>query len=304
MQKLKTNNLKLLGAYENGNYNVVIFSDGTKIRRTEDDEFIPSFSENCDVKITDKCSIGCNFCYEGCSAAGKHGNLLGEQTRRIINSLHPYTELAINGNDMDHPDLEEFLRLLRERKILTNITVHEQQLINNFEMIARLQREGLVHGIGISTTGNADAVRLSQQLKNTVFHTIAGVTEPEVYNMLAKNRAKVLVLGYKTLGRGVQWAVKFDQVLNERMKWLDENLERLSKECEVLSFDNLALSQLNVRRLLTDQQWEEFYMGDDGKFTFYIDLVKGTYSRNSLSKVRFKIENKTADEMFHHISAL
>jgi intein/homing endonuclease len=39
--------------------------DGTKIRRTDDDEFIPSFAENVDVKITSNCRIGCNFCLTG-----------------------------------------------------------------------------------------------------------------------------------------------------------------------------------------------------------------------------------------------
>ena len=49
-------------SYKNGNYIVTILSDGTKIRRTEDNEFIPSFSENVDCKLTDKCREMCNFC--------------------------------------------------------------------------------------------------------------------------------------------------------------------------------------------------------------------------------------------------
>ena len=49
-------------SYKNGNYIVTILSDGTKIRRTEDNEFIPSFSENIDCKLTDKCREMCNFC--------------------------------------------------------------------------------------------------------------------------------------------------------------------------------------------------------------------------------------------------
>ena len=40
--------LKLLGVYKNGNYTVKVLSDGTKIRETLEDEFIPSFAENCD----------------------------------------------------------------------------------------------------------------------------------------------------------------------------------------------------------------------------------------------------------------
>lgn len=51
-----------MNRYKNGNYIVTIMSDGTKIRMTEADEFIPAFAENCDVKITSKCSIGCPFC--------------------------------------------------------------------------------------------------------------------------------------------------------------------------------------------------------------------------------------------------
>ena len=53
---------RLLGVYKNGNYTVKILSDGTKIRETEEDDFIPAFAENCDVKITDKCDGGCPFC--------------------------------------------------------------------------------------------------------------------------------------------------------------------------------------------------------------------------------------------------
>ena len=44
--------MNLLGVYKNGNMRTCIFSDGTKIRETEDDEFIPDFAENMDIKIS------------------------------------------------------------------------------------------------------------------------------------------------------------------------------------------------------------------------------------------------------------
>ena len=59
--------MELLGMYKNGNTINKIFSDGTRICETEEDEFIPTFAENCDCKITDKCDGGCPFCYEGCT---------------------------------------------------------------------------------------------------------------------------------------------------------------------------------------------------------------------------------------------
>ena len=39
--------------YNNGNYKVMFnLENGTKIRQTDDDKFIPSFPENCDVLIS------------------------------------------------------------------------------------------------------------------------------------------------------------------------------------------------------------------------------------------------------------
>jgi hypothetical protein len=49
----------------------------------------------------------------------------------------------------------------------------------------------------------------------------------------------------------------------------------------VVSFDNLALKQLEVKRLLSEEEWEQFYMGDDGGFTMYIDCVNRQFGRSS-----------------------
>lgn len=56
--------MELLGRYKNGNFFTTILSDGTKIRETEDDEFIPDYAENMDIKITNYCDMGCPFCHE------------------------------------------------------------------------------------------------------------------------------------------------------------------------------------------------------------------------------------------------
>ena len=68
----------------------------------------------------------------------------------------------------------------------------------------------------------------------------------------------------------------------------------------VVSFDNLAIRQLHVKKNLPEEQWEEFYMGDDGNYTFYIDMVEGTFSKNSLAEMRYPIMD-SIDEMFQKI---
>lgn len=46
---------KLLSKYRNGNYNVAIFDDGTKIRYNNLDCLVPEFPESMDVKISNYC---------------------------------------------------------------------------------------------------------------------------------------------------------------------------------------------------------------------------------------------------------
>ena len=43
--------MKELGNYKNGNYTVNIYDDGTKIRETDENEFIPEFAECIDVNL-------------------------------------------------------------------------------------------------------------------------------------------------------------------------------------------------------------------------------------------------------------
>lgn len=284
--------------YRNGNYVVCIKYDGTKIRRTDGDEFIPQFAENVDVKITSACRVGCPFCYEGCTKDGRHADLFGFP---FIHSLHPYTEMALNGNDMDHPDLEKFLVFLKEKQVLANITVHQNQFMENYDRIKAYADGGLAHGIGISYYClNNNFFDKVQELPNAVIHVINGVlSEFDIENLKGKN-LKLLVLGYKELGRGIQYKRDWLSIVARNKAHLHDVLPQMISEewFHLVSFDNLAIEQLNVKRLLTDGEWQEFYMGDDGRYTFYIDMVDGTFARNSLSQERYDIGMKSIDEMF------
>lgn len=292
-----------MNIYKNGNYTVVILQDGTKIRKTNDDEFIPSFAENCDVKITDKCSIGCPWCYEGCTKEGKHGDLF---KYKFIETLHPYTEMALNGNDLNHPQLEEFLNFLKTKKVFANITVHQKQFINNYDFIKRLIDNKLIYGVGISYNHyNQDFIDKIKEIPNAVLHTINGILSEDDINKLKGNNLKVLVLGYKYLQRGISYSDDNQYIIDKNWKYLKEELPKIiaNNYFQLISFDNLSLNQLDVKRLLSNKEWEEFYMGDDGKYTFYIDMVKGEFSKNSIASERYPIGDKTIDEMFKFITS-
>lgn len=293
--------LNLLGVYKNGNYTVKILSDGTKIRETNEDEFIPAFAENCDIKITDKCDGGCAFCYEGCTPNGKHGDILNY---KFLDTLHPYTELAINGNDLSHPDLIPFMYEMKKKKIILNMTINQIHFEKHYWVIKNWINDGLIHGLGVSLKEPTDEfIEKISQFPNAVIHVINGVMSIQDLTQLADHGLKILILGYKNLRRGEDYYKQNDKIVNDLQESLNKYLfpEIIKNNWfKVVSFDNLAIKQLNVQEHLPKEQWEEFYMGDDGNYTFYIDMVKGEFGKNSLAIERYPIMDNI-DEMFQKI---
>jgi hypothetical protein len=301
--------LFIIGHYKNGNYDVTMLQDGTKIRQTEEDEFIPAFPENADVKITDKCSQGCPFCYEGCTKEGNHSALMNgtEFAQPWMNTLHPYTELAINGNDLDHPQLDAFLLKMQEMNVFVNVTVNQNQFMKHLDYLKYLTNKKMIWGLGVSLVkATPELFEALKNFPNAVIHTIAGLlTEPTI-QLLMENKVKVLVLGYKNLGRGIEYKKKFNDDLSYGFYILKNILPEMVKRCKVVSFDNLAIEQLGVKELLfkdKQKEWDEFYMGDDGNFTLYIDAVSQKFSKNSCMPAdeRFPIEGRSMTEMFNFI---
>ena len=303
--------MNILGVYKNGNYNVTILSDGTKIRRTEEDEFIPEFPENADVKITDKCSQGCPFCYEGCTKQGEHSYLMcddGTFGQYWMYTLHPYTELAINGNDLDHPDLDKFLLKMQSMKIIVNVTVNQNQFMKHIDYLKYLTDKKMIYGLGVSLSNSKDENFFNEikNFPNAVIHTIAGILTSEDIVILMKNHVKVLILGYKNLGRGINYKNNIYNHVEDYIKQLQFWLPKMVNECKVVSFDNLAIEQLSVKELLfkdKEDEWNEFYMGDDGNFTLYIDAVNQTFAKNSCmpKEERFPIAGRSMTAMFNFI---
>lgn len=272
--------MKVLGRYINGNVRTIIFDDGTKIRETEDDEFKPAFAENMDIKLCNRCNMGCKFCHEGSIPDGKLGDILNE---KFIDTLHPYQETALGGgNILEHPDLIPFLRKLKEKKVIANTTLHQVHFEQNIDLIKHLVEEELIYGLGVSLVNPTDEfIEKIQQFPNAVIHVINGVLKPSDIEALENKNLKILILGYKQLRRGNEWYSEDHENIIKKQMWLKENLGDIISKFKVLSFDNLAIEQLNIRRLLTQEEWDEFYAGDDGSNTYYIDMVERKFARSS-----------------------
>ena len=292
----------MIGKYKNGNYKVAIMPDGTKIRAIQDGTIPnPDFPENMDVKITNYCDIGCSFCYENSTASGKHGNILNLD---FIKSLKPFTEMAIGGGDpMSHPQLMEFLVELKNQKVIANITVNQKTFELKYYEIKELINKGLINGLGISLVNPSERfINLVKTIPNAVIHIINGIVTKEQLEILSNKDLKILVLGYKTKGRGADFKCSENSYILQNQKYLKENLREISNKFKILSFDNLGIEQLDALQLIDKEEIPKYYMGDDGSFTMYVDLVKKEYAKNSVSTERFCLDNAaTVEEIFAKI---
>lgn len=290
--------------YQNGNTTVQLLEDGTKIREYEGTPS-PSFPESIDLKITNFCDLFkfCQFCHEASNLNGAPADLT--KFHSLLEQLPDGAELAVGGgNPLSHPDLKEFLVAAKSNNIVCNLTVNELHLKPFKKLLTELLEEKLIHGLGISYVGKRkkDLEYFCGLTDNVVFHVIMGVHDIDDFKEMKKYSNKVLILGYKHFRKGNTFYKKNNEEIEQKLYQWYIGIPRYFKKM-ILSFDNLAIRQLKLKRWFPSDSWDKFYMGDDGKFTMYIDAVNEKFALSSTSSKTF---DTTGDiqEMFQKIRGL
>ena len=281
---MTTSKHKLIVRYKNGNYTVRLYDDGTKIKSTLYDEFNADFPDSVDLKITDYCELNCPMCHESSSTSGRHADL----NSPFFDTFFAGTELAIGGgNPLSHPDLQQFLTKMKAQGVICNLTVNERHLLQNMQLLQNWLDSRLIYGLGVSlNTYDDQTLSFAQQNPTVVLHAICGIlTEQRAATLYDKN-LKILLLGYKDVGRGKTYRNK---TVDDNIAWLKDSILGFSRKFNTVCFDNLALTQLDMRAQLPKQVFDENYMGDDGTASMYVDMVKRQFGVSSVSVERFPL---------------
>jgi len=294
--------MKILHKFKNGNVNISLFDNGTKIQEWPDDE-IPyyEFPLSMDIKITNMCDLGCPFCHEKSIINGEHGDLV--YLINILKDLPKGTELAIGGgNPLENPLLIPFLQECRDLGFVSNMTINAKHLFYKKDLLNVFIKCKLIYGLGISIDDDFDfeLLKLIENPKNIVLHVIAGVNNINILEKILNKSSirKVLILGYKDFGRGV---IYHSELTNElKIDWYNK-IENYIKKLQ-LSFDNIGINQLSIKRFLTNEEWNLFFQGDDGLNTMYIDAVKKEFAKSSTSEIRYSLEG-SIKEIFNIIKS-
>lgn len=292
---------KLIAKYKNGNYTVRLFDNGTKIRMNKLDNLTPDFAESIDITITEKCSGTakspiCKYCYLNCNETKPHGDL----NNPILNTVHAGTELAINANDMTHPDLENFLVRMKDKGVFVNITINQKHLKQNIDRLKDYQNRQLIWGIGISLTDSTDSILWENGLKNTVIHVIDGCFSVTDLDNLANHNIKLLILGFKHKGRGIEYYKSHKEEVDTNINYLDKHLMENKDRFDGIGFDTLATIDLHMKEKVGPEKWALHHMGGEGEYTMFLSLVDNTYAISSMETENiFPIQpGDTLDSMF------
>jgi hypothetical protein len=275
------------------NPNIILYEDGTKIRPNKYDAYFP---ESIDLKITNKCNHNCQYCHEMSDINGKSFDV--EEAIKLLQYAPFPTEIAIGGGNPAHciQDINYMIKKLPNCVI--NVT------LNQYDIWAIPKINANAFGISINNVCEIDqSLKLCAKQYNVVLHIINGLHYVHYLLYYAKYFTKILVLGYKTFGRGAdylhnnQWQIEGN--ISEWKKEIVKIIKEIGEEYSdrIIAFDNLAFRQLD---LLFQTDNPANFMGHDGEYSMYIDMVNKQYAKSSVD-TKYDINNKTLHQMFKYI---
>jgi len=260
-----------INEYVNGNAHIAIHDDGTRVINYDGDLQL-DWPLNIDIRLSERCSFGrdpntgsavCGFCHESATTDGGFADV--QQLYNTLSELPPGIELAVGMNQFDARFIE-FIQQCSSTGWIVNCTVNQGHLGRDWDAIQQLIVSGHIRGLGVSYRAGFRPIPTEVlEYPNTVVHVIAGIDHIEdVASLATRGVRKILVLGEKDFGFNLGKVRLTTQVHRD---WYFK-IHELFELFEVISFDNLALEQLQVRRFVVN--WDTIYQGEH---SFYINAV-------------------------------
>jgi hypothetical protein len=269
---------------------------GTRVRVVKTGDPKPEFSthpELVDLKITDYCGMGCDYCYQDSTKDGKHAD--ANFVRQLAYSLTGRTfEVAIGGGEpTDHPNFASILGNFSAYNITPSFSTQSWTWFKDAEILNAVKKHA--GAVALSTQKPEHVVPWFQQCKDHEIrghiHYVLGLSPLENLAKLMQElherddylRGHLVLLAFKSVGRGKQVApydyTGWGDIVreNQKYRW-------------TVAVDSFLVADVPTELAETNPV---LYENTDGKFSMYIDAVDklcGAHSFLDKSDM-FQLEN-------------
>lgn len=243
---------------------------GLKVRVSPDVYEKSTTPELVDIKLTNYCAYGCEFCYQSSTKEGIHGDT--DYILTVIDELSKQKtfEVAFGGGEpAEHPDFVRILNYTKKSGVVPNFTTFGTSWLKNQEILQAVKET--VGGIGVSVHDSKTVSKyrkikealVGSRVKVMVQHVFGTVGYEELIP-LAESVDHILYLGYKTVGFGNRFQpTKYTS---------DEVKNLLSLSNKKISVDTAFVD--NYRNILLSMGIKkELITSPEGKFSCYVDAV-------------------------------
>lgn len=278
---------------QDGPYTTIFdINTGNKVRISEDDA--PPYTkaeipELVDLKITDYCGQGCNFCYQSSTTAGKHAPLSAiKQAVKTLKALEVF-EVAIGGGEpTDHPEFAQILKMFKKEELVVNFTTLSDRWLSDKNLVQTVAQCTSAIGVSCSSTKGLELVERidaainpgSRKRVRIMAQHVVGAqplwVTSEFLTAAFEKKIPVLLLGYKEVGFGKNFTrhdTGQDVPFFLRMATKSVPSASLSVDTALLDHYPDIPKVLNAPLALTTSP--------EGKFSCYIDAVTGRMAASS-----------------------
>jgi len=264
--------------------------NGTKIRFSPD--FVRTLNrkadtpELVDIKITNRCSHGCKFCYQDSKTNGHHCSL-GDYKKLIdkLSELHVFEVVLGGGEPTEHPEFALMLEYAKEKGIVPNFTTRSIDWLSQDESMCKIVGAS-IGSFAISCNNLTEVIEAQasmeggyyDQLRNPydsiAYQVIVGITPIDEIEKIAKWVDKnwpnsLSLVGYKTTGRANK-EVPFVNGIELKKALEKSNISSVSVDTSLLK---------QCPELMQEYTCET----EEGLHSMYVDLVDKKMSLSSYS---------------------
>lgn len=259
----------------------------------------------CDVKITDYCTTGCSFCYQGSTKKGKHASF--DTIKKCFDALAKLNvfEVAIGGgNPVSHPNFMEILSYASSVGIIPNFSTRDLSFTRSKEKLDFIYKNCGNFAFSVNPNQDYDELKAYLDKCNKIYPGAfdfkrlmnfqafigpGGFENPEdlkkLFLFARENFRTVTLLGYKQKGRA-------SETLDTKGSYwiLDVIKDVMDKhKCPNIGIDTCLAEDLDYS-LRDSGIPEALYSTEEGESSCYIDLVRGAIARSSFEETAYVVD--------------